>query len=76
VTTDDRSDWQRRYDESIERERQKWEEQPDSVTSGELVAIEGAGTCLTCLPVWMTVIAAAFGGLGALIFWLRKRLRT
>jgi hypothetical protein len=66
-SADLRSDWQRRYDESLERERQRLSEYEDA-TEGEVLAMEAVG----CLPGWL---GAAGLAITAFVLFLRRRRR-
>jgi hypothetical protein len=63
-----RSEWQRRYDESIARERASIESADDEVSGGEYVAMEASRV----LPGVVGVAAAA---VTALAMFVRRRHR-
>ena len=65
-TTMEQSDWQRRHEESLERERHRSQE--EDLTTGEVVAIEATG----CLPGWFGMVGAVAAALAVL---LRRRRR-
>jgi len=63
---DDRTEWQRRYDESLAAERRKARD--SDVTAGEIVAMEVSG----CLPGALGVATIATT---AIVMLLRRRTR-
>jgi hypothetical protein len=59
-TTKEQSDWQRRYEESLKRERDRSQE--EDLTTGEVVALEATG----CLPGWFGIVGAIAAASGSL----------
>lgn len=67
VQPDERTEWQKKYDASVDQVRSD-----DDVTVGEVGALETSSIAAGCMPTWLGALVL---GLTGLILILRRKLR-